>query len=155
MVDGDGTDPQVDDDFWGDESWNDGDWWDVESQAEWSDELWSDDEEFHDPWESGDWWDLQIDPSLDCNRDHRLTALDALVVLNHLNLNGSGSRNAVSMQFDANGDSRVTTLDALTVINNLNYTSQANDAARMIREESHEKLDNNAGNNDIVIGELF
>jgi hypothetical protein len=63
----------------------------------------------------------------DVNNDLRVTPMDALVVLNELNRNGTRDLTGVSVQpgkfVDVNGDNRITALDALQVINALNRGS--------------------------------
>jgi Ca2+-binding RTX toxin-like protein len=72
----------------------------------------------------------QLNPTLyarDINRDGRITALDALLVINRLARERSASINPTSeadSSYDANGDDRVSALDALSVINYLGRDSQ-------------------------------
>ena len=60
----------------------------------------------------------------DVNDDGRVSALDALQVINAINLQGVGELGGASPQappyIDVNGDGRLTALDALLVINVLN-----------------------------------
>ena len=61
----------------------------------------------------------------DVNGDGIISALDALIVINHLNSNGAGplpapSPTAARLYIDVNGDAQVSPLDALNVINYLN-----------------------------------
>ncbi len=70
------------------------------------------------PWQNKHW-------ALDVNDDGSVTALDALVVINHMNRNGIGSADTPppvgSATFvDVNGDRFITPLDVLIIINFLN-----------------------------------
>jgi hypothetical protein len=70
------------------------------------------------PWQNKHW-------ALDVNDDGSVTALDALIVINHMNRNGIGSADtpppAGSATFvDVNGDRFITPLDVLIIINFLN-----------------------------------
>lgn len=70
------------------------------------------------PWQNKHW-------ALDVNDDGSVTALDALVVINHMNRHGIGSADtpppAGSATFvDVNGDRFITPLDVLIIINFLN-----------------------------------
>ncbi len=66
------------------------------------------------------------DIHVDVNRDRNVNAIDALVVINHLNRNGSGllgdgSANQIPANaIDTTGDSYASAIDALVVINHLN-----------------------------------
>ncbi len=64
----------------------------------------------------------------DVNRDFRVSALDALLVINQLNSragSGEGELSSSRPVFpDVNGDGRVTALDALRIINRLNAEGQ-------------------------------
>jgi len=68
-------------------------------------------------------WNNTVKP-LDVNNDTRVTALDALLVINYLNTVGPGAvpANAEPIRgfLDCSADNSVTALDALKVINNLN-----------------------------------
>ena len=63
---------------------------------------------------------------MDVNRDNRISALDALVVINRLNRDGISSLEGLTgnedgtQSVDVNGDSFLSPLDALSVINHLN-----------------------------------
>jgi len=62
---------------------------------------------------------------LDVNNDGRVTALDALSLINELNRNGAHALDPnittpPTWYWDVNGDNRITALDALTVINYIN-----------------------------------
>ena len=74
----------------------------------WSDSWGVADETFGD----GDW--LNEFDSHDCNHDGFVSALDALMIVNHL---GSGARAAGDSGLDVNGDDSVTAFGALMVIN--------------------------------------
>jgi len=70
------------------------------------------------PWQNKHW-------ALDVNDDGAVTALDALIVINHMNRHGIGSADtpppAGSPTFvDVNGDRFITPLDVLIIINFLN-----------------------------------
>ncbi len=70
------------------------------------------------PWQNKHW-------ALDVNDDGSVTALDALIVINHMNRHGIGSADtpppAGSSTFvDVNGDRFITPLDVLIIINFLN-----------------------------------
>lgn len=61
----------------------------------------------------------------DVNKDFRVSAFDALVVINHLNNRNTGgegesSSSSGSIYLDVNRDSRLSAMDALAVINRLN-----------------------------------
>ena len=56
---------------------------------------------------------------LDVNTDGLVTAIDALLIINHLNQQGSGPAGALT-HLDPNGDGIIAPLDALLVINDLN-----------------------------------
>jgi len=64
---------------------------------------------------------------LNVNADERISAIDALLVINYLNSsqprNLVGSGNVSPPYLDVNGDERVSALDALLVINHLNQRS--------------------------------
>jgi hypothetical protein len=68
-------------------------------------------------------WQNPVDPH-DVNDDGRISALDALQVINALNLQGpgtlAGSGLSTPPYVDVNGDGRLSALDALMVINELN-----------------------------------
>lgn len=85
-----------------------------------------------------------INKPIDVNADGKLSAFDALAVINDLNLNGPRSLNtpaagasasegptATSAFVDVNNDNRVTAFDALQVINRLNMS--AGDGDPMVR----------------------
>lgn len=63
----------------------------------------------------------------DVSRDNQVTAIDALMVINHLNRTQSNSpaSEPVDQTLDVNGDQQVTALDALTIINLLNQQAEA------------------------------
>ena len=64
---------------------------------------------------------------MDVNRDNRISALDALVVINRLNRDGISSLEGLTgnedgtQSVDVNGDNYLSPLDALSVINHLNF----------------------------------
>ncbi len=66
--------------------------------------------------------------ALDVNNDGAVSPLDALVIINELNTNGShalvGSA-AAGGYFDTNGDGHISSLDVLLIINELNASSLA------------------------------
>ncbi|MCR9295598.1 MAG: PQQ-dependent sugar dehydrogenase [bacterium] len=60
-------------------------------------------------------------PQLDTNGDKNVTAIDALLIINHLNSKQNGSSKLLeNKRLDTNGDQAITALDALLVINELN-----------------------------------
>ena len=68
---------------------------------------------------------------LDVNRDGRVSALDALAIINQINrmlANDSesvaGSVDQALSDYDANGDGKISALDALLVINHISATNQ-------------------------------
>ncbi|EMI44297.1 Peptidase M10A and M12B, matrixin and adamalysin domain protein [Rhodopirellula sp. SWK7] len=69
----------------------------------------------------------------DVNGDNTTTAVDALMIINQLNLGTTGSENVeIAGLCDTNGDGSITALDALTVINALN--SSSDEAASAVSE---------------------
>jgi hypothetical protein len=58
--------------------------------------------------------------NLDVTFDGFITALDALVVINHINQSGAGLNPAVEAYLDVNANGSVTALDVLLVINHIN-----------------------------------
>ncbi|XZE56605.1 carboxypeptidase regulatory-like domain-containing protein [Planctomycetaceae bacterium SH139] len=74
---------------------------------------------------SGPFWQNPLDP-YDVNVDGDVKPIDALIIINYLNRNGSGqlaangSGSAPPPYYDVNGDDRATPIDALIVINFLN-----------------------------------
>ena len=75
--------------------------------------------------------------SLDVNRDGKVSALDALLIINDLSQKQNqsvglesvaGSFDPGNANYDANGDGRVSSLDALHVINHLSQTRIAQEA---------------------------
>jgi len=75
------------------------------------------------PWQNKHW-------ALDVNDDGLVTALDALIVINHMNRNGIGSADTPpppgsSTFVDVNGDRFITPLDVLIIINFLNQVQGA------------------------------
>lgn len=72
-------------------------------------------------------WRNPVD-HLDVNSDSRISAIDALLVINELNRLGSGQlppqKDPTQPYFNTTGDSRVSALDALWVINHLNSSNQ-------------------------------
>ena len=68
-------------------------------------------------------WQNAANP-LDVNHNASVTPIDALIIINYLNSNGSqvltGSPAGIDPYYDVNGDGKVTPIDALTVINFLN-----------------------------------
>jgi len=79
-------------------------------------------------------WTNPVD-SFEVNRDGRVSALDALTIINRLNeeapsaLTDPISADDVSNYYDVNGDLRVTALDALNIINELNRNAGIHGAA--------------------------
>jgi hypothetical protein len=72
-------------------------------------------------------WQNTTNP-LDVNNDGIVSPLDALAVINDINLNGGGFLPATfsgDLYLDVNGDQSVTPLDALAVINYLNAQASA------------------------------
>ena len=70
--------------------------------------------------------------AMDVNDDGRVSALDALRVINSLNQGGrlsTQAANASDQYVDTNGDGRVSALDALMVINEINRRSAAAEVA--------------------------
>jgi hypothetical protein len=71
----------------------------------------------------------------DVNHDGIVSALDALLVINHLNLTGTGPLPAPDPQFapppylDVSGDNQVTPIDVLMVINEVNRLAVGNGTA--------------------------
>ncbi len=66
---------------------------------------------------------------IDVNNDLRLTALDALLVINGINASGTnrsltGHRPALAPYIDVNGDNHVTAIDALRIINAMNVPNR-------------------------------
>lgn len=76
----------------------------------------------------------------DVSNDQRVTAVDALMVINYLNRNPDSTLFGESddASVDVNGDGRVTALDALTIINLLNRSS-----SMVLMAESHDDEDEN------------
>ncbi len=69
----------------------------------------------------------------DVNGDNTTTAVDALMIINQLNLGTTGSEDVeIAGLCDTNGDGSITALDALTVINALN--SSSDEAASAVSE---------------------
>jgi hypothetical protein len=67
------------------------------------------------------WWNRR--EPLDVNDDQQITPLDALLVVNYLNLNGAGvpvAGETAPPYIDCNGDRVIAPIDALIVINRLN-----------------------------------
>jgi len=63
--------------------------------------------------------------SLDVNGDNRVSAIDALLIINQLNSQGAGPLTSRTQHFvDVNRDGRLSALDALQVINHLNWRLQ-------------------------------
>ncbi len=60
----------------------------------------------------------------DVNDDSKVTAMDALTIINHVNRRESGMADDRLQFFDVNDDTRVTPLDALQIINGLNRRSE-------------------------------
>ena len=65
--------------------------------------------------------------SWDVNNDNNITAIDVLLIINRLNLEGPSVLNGDRLQndhyYDVNGDGLLTALDALQVVNYLNLSS--------------------------------
>ncbi|MCA9151908.1 MAG: hypothetical protein KDA92_21545, partial [Planctomycetales bacterium] len=62
----------------------------------------------------------------DVNNDAFVSAIDALLIINHLNSEGAGELSALGSgppYLDCNGDNYVSAIDALMVINELNTAS--------------------------------
>lgn len=73
--------------------------------------------------------EITVYDPLDVNRDHNVSALDALAIINQIDRmlyeseDASGTGNQPVYHYDANNDGRVSALDALMVINHLSAIS--------------------------------
>ncbi len=92
--------------------------------------------------------------ALDVNGDGIITPLDALAIINYLNLNGSGTLPAAPTGahsfFDANGDGNITPIDALQVINFLNAQAKSAVASPQIATASSNAEAANAANSPVA-----
>lgn len=80
---------------------------------------------------------------MDTNDDGRITGMDALQIINRLNIQGQPEvRSPVGGYWDVNGDGRLTALDALLVINRLNdrISSNHDDDADWVRIDTQQSL---------------
>jgi hypothetical protein len=86
--------------------------------------------------------------SRDVNRDGKISAMDALLVINHLNRvsGGLASESESTQWLDVNGDARVSASDALEIVNYLN--ARASQAAMAAPQPAAE------GEADEFFGEL-
>ncbi len=99
---------------------------------------------------------------LDINQDGAVTPLDALNIINNLNVNGSrglaeGEELSYDNRLDVNRDEHITPLDALSIINYLNNRSEVmNEAAEgefTPTAPTQSKLDTSIDSIDIVVAD--
>jgi hypothetical protein len=83
------------------------------------------------------WWNRR--EPLDVNDDQQITPLDALLVVNYLNLNGAGvpvAGETAPPYIDCNGDRVIAPIDALIVINRLNQDAAVGQASAVLAMSS-------------------